>query len=356
MNKVQVQIVQHLKPGGIETLSLEFCQQPDVTVYLISLEGNKAESLAQWPRLKPFARRLFFLNKKPGWSASCIWKLTQLLRELQPQRVHTHHIGSMIYGGLAARLAGVPELIHTEHDAWHLESSKRRWLVRACLQFLRPTLVADAQAVAHRIAEFFPKRPCEVIENGINTEVFTIGSQQLARRALGLPQGVPMIGCAARLQPVKGHITLLKAMQKLPNHVHLALAGSGPLQDELQQFCRDHQLAHRVHFLGHIDQMPLFYQALDLFCLSSDHEGMPLSALEAQACGKHVVLTDVGGCRQCVGPDSGLLVPPRQPSALAEALGVMLGKSACTEPRRYVVQQRSVDVMLQRYQQLLSIQ
>jgi glycosyltransferase involved in cell wall biosynthesis len=353
MNKVQVQIVQHLKPGGIETLSLDFCQQTDVTVYIVSLEGNKKQSLAQWPRLKAYESRLFFLDKKPGWSLTCLYRLIRLLRRLRPSAVHTHHIGPMLYGGFAARLAGVPALVHTEHDAWHLNSGRHRQIVSACLTLLRPLLVADAQTVADRLRELYPKQHCEVIENGINTKVFNIGSQQLARRALDLPQQVPLIGCAARFHPVKGHQNLLNALLSLPPNVHLALAGSGELEVSLKAFCTQHGLQNRVHFLGHLDQMVLFYQALDLFCLSSEQEGMPLSALEAQACGKHVVLTDVGGCRQCIGPDSGVLVPPAQPEVLARGLAHMLSQPACTAPRSYVVQQRSLEVMLHRYQQLI---
>lgn len=353
MNKVQVQIVQHLKPGGIETLSLDFCQQPGVTVYIVSLEGSKKQSIKQWPRLQGYETRLYFLDKKPGWSLGCLYRLVKLLRRLKPAVVHTHHIGPMLYGGLAARLAGVPSLIHTEHDAWHLNSGKHRSIVSACLTLLRPLLVADAQTVADRLRELYPKQRCEVIENGINTHVFDIGSQQVARRALKLPQQVPLIGCAARLHPVKGHQHLLNALLNMPQNVHLALAGSGELESKLKAFCQKHGLAERVHFLGHLDQMALFYQALDLFCLSSEHEGMPLSALEAQACGKHVVLTDVGGCRQCIGPDSGMLVPPAQPELLARGLAQMLKEPACTAPRSYVVKQRSVEVMLQRYQQLI---
>lgn len=352
MKAVHVQIVQHLKPGGIETLSLEFLQQKDVTVYLVSLEGNKKSSLEQWPKLKEHQYRIYFLNKQPGWSLACLWRLYRLLRRLRADVVHTHHIGPMLYGGLAARLNGIKKLIHTEHDAWHLENARHRWIVSACLTWLRPILVADAAAVAQRICQLFPGQPCQVIENGVNTNTFAIGSREMARRHLKLPQEVLLIGCAARFHPVKGHQTLLAALRQLPANVHLALAGSGPLLENLQTYCKEHQLTPRVHFLGHLDDMKTFYQALDLFCLASDQEGMPLSALEAQACGKHVVLTDVGGCRQCIGPQSGLLVPAAQPAMLAKALAVMLTKTACTAPRSYVVAQHSVAVMLNRYLQL----
>lgn len=353
MKSIHVQIVQHLKPGGIETMCLDFCQQTDVRVFVISLEGTLEQSLRQWPRLEPFRQRLFFLNKQPGWSLTCLWRLIGLLRRLKPSVVHTHHIGPMIYGGAAARWCQVAQWVHTEHDAWHLNDRKHRFLVGRWFAWFKPILVADALAVSQRLISLYPKTPCHVIENGINTQQFTIGSQQLARRQLGLPSNTHIVGCAARLHPVKGHLTLIQALKLLPSNVHLALAGSGELLGTLQAFCAKQGLADRVHFLGHLDEMALFYQALDVFCLASDHEGMPLSALEAQACGKYVVLTDVGGCRQCVGPDCGLLVPPKKPDLLANALAKMLQQSACTEPRRYVVQKRSLLAMLQRYQQLL---
>ena len=355
MKNIQVQIVQHLRPGGIETLSLEFCQQTDSKVVLVSLEGTKKQALKDWPRLKPFADQLYFLNKGPGLSLCCVWRLMAVLRHVKPSVIHTHHIGPMLYGGLAARLSSRAALVHTEHDAWHLNLPRHKSIVGLCLALFRPKLVADAQAVAEQLVQQFPKYPCHVIENGINTRVFNMGSQQLARRELQLPQHVRLIGCAARLQPVKGHISLLKAMTLLPQQVHLALAGDGPLREQLVQFCRHHGLTDRVHFLGHIDEMPAFYQALDVFCLPSLQEGMPLSALEAQACGKPVVLTDVGGCSQCIGPGSGLLVPPADPQQLAKALLTMLNRPACTVSRTYVVQHRSVDAMLRRYENLAGV-
>lgn len=355
MKHVQVQIVQHLRPGGIETLSLEFCQQSNTKVVLISLEGTKKQALKDWPRLKPFADQLYFLNKKPGLSLRCLWRLMSVLRFLKPLVVHTHHIGPMLYGGLATRLSTKAALVHTEHDAWHLSIPRHKTIVGICLKLFRPKLVADAQAVASQLSKYFPSYPCHVIENGINTRLFDMGSQQAARRELELPQHVRLIGCAARLQPVKGHMTLLKAMTLLPQQVHLALAGDGPLREQLQQFCRHHGLSERVHFLGHLDAMPAFYQALDVFCLPSHQEGMPLSALEAQACGKPVVLTDVGGCSHCIGPGSGELVPPADPNLMAKALLSMLNRSASTVSRTYVVQHRSVDAMLRRYQQLAGV-
>lgn len=351
MKPVHIQIVQHLKPGGIETLSLEFCQQTDVIVYVISLEGEKEQAIKAWPRLAEFSPHLLFLNKAPGTSLRCVWTLVRLIRQLKAELVHTHHIGPLLYGGLAARLAGIRHL-HTEHDAWHLDLPRHSRITGFCLSWLHPIVVADADAVAMQFSQHFPDYPCQVIENGINTERFAIASQQVARRKFGLPHQVQLIGCAARLHPVKGHLTLLQALLHLPQQVHVTLAGTGEMADTLKQFCRTHQLNERVHFLGHVDQMPMFYQSLDIFCLSSLYEGMPLSALEAQSCGKHVVLTEVGGCKQCIGPDSGLLVPPNDPVQLAKALHTMLQRSASTAPRTYIVQQRSVAAMLHRYRTL----
>ena len=141
-----VQVVQHLSPGGIETMAIDFARVSPGgrPTYIVSLEGTKSEAIKAWSVLRPFSDRLIFLDKSPGWSPATLARLTRVLRKLKPQAVHTHHTGPMLYGGLAARLAGVPRLVHTEHDAWHLENRKRRVLVRALSAFLRPSIVADA--------------------------------------------------------------------------------------------------------------------------------------------------------------------------------------------------------------------
>ncbi|ARU55228.1 glycosyltransferase [Oleiphilus messinensis] len=353
---VHVQVVQHLAPGGIETMSLDLKQfaNAEVEVHIVSLEGSKAEMIARWPRLASISESLHFLEKPQGVAPKTVWRLFRLLLRLRASLVHTHHIGPLLYGGFAARLAGVQQIIHTEHDAWHLENNKHQRLMRHSVKLFRPTVVADAQLVARKLEEKVSCAAPRIIHNGINTQRFIPGDQRLARKALALPRDKWLVGCAARLQDVKGHDVLLDALFRLPRQVHVVLAGTGPAESALRQQVMDLNLSGRVHFLGHLDDMPSFYQALDVFCLASHHEGMPLSPLEAQACGAPVVLSDVGACSETVCPATGLLFPAGDSAALGRALERQRKQAPGISPRDFVVRARDVRRMIRNYQSLTS--
>ena len=354
MSKVIVQVVQHLRPGGIEAMALELQRHAatGLAVHVVSLEGERDAALAAWPRLGPCAALLHFMAKRPGVDPALAWRLRGLLRRLGTVAVHTHHVGPLLYGGLAARLAGVSRLVHTEHDAWHLADPSRRRLQAALVALLRPHLVADAALVRDTAEAALPGRRYDVIGNGIDTQRFTPGDRDAARRTLGLPRAVRLVGCAARLEAVKGHTHLLDAVARLPADVHLALAGEGSLADALADEARALGIDTRVHFLGNVETMPDFYRALDLFCLPSLREGLPLAPLEAQACGVPCVLTDVGGNREALWSLDGTLVPAADAAALAHALGMRLARTSNDDPRPFVVRQADVRGMARAYENL----
>ncbi|MFK0570318.1 glycosyltransferase [Endozoicomonas sp.] len=353
---VVAQIVQHLAPGGIETMALDLQRKADnpEAVHIISLEGTQSEAIDQWPRIQHL-ERIHFLNKPPGLSLCTIKRLYQLLRELKVDVIHTHHVGPLLYGGIAAKLAGCGHA-HTEHDAWHLNNRKRRWLVSACFHLLRPQVAADAELVAENIRKHIPLFTPSVILNGIDTNLFKPADQAVARQALNLPTGVPIIGCAARFTDVKCHDLLLHAFSKLPDTTQLALAGGGELEQALRALAKRLNIEQRVHFLGVIDDMPAFYHAIDIFCLASKKEGLPLSPLEAQSCQRVVVMTDVGGCREAVDPDSGLLINPGSTLELETALNKQLSSGINPEKqasaRSFVIENCNLERMINQYNNL----
>ena len=351
---VHLQVVQHLCPGGIETMALDLLRHAgrDESVFIVSLEGDHASAIEAWPVLRAVQDRLLFMNKQPGWRPGLIARLSRWMRAHNVVSVHTHHIGPLIYAGLAARLAGIDYRIHTEHDAWHLNDRKRRWLQRAILGLVRPTLVADALAVAASLRRHWPDLPIRTIHNGIDTERFTPGDHLAARARLALPQGVQLIGCSGRLEAVKGQGRLIDAMARLGNEIHLAIAGAGSCEQALRQQVSALGLESRVHFLGRVDDMPNFYRAIDLFCLPSLHEGMPLSPLEAQACGVPALVTDVGGCNEAICPVSGQLVTDASPEAMASAIRRALERALVVDPRQFVLEKRNVRLMTALYERL----
>ena len=208
---IVAQIVQHLAPGGIETMALDLQRKSDNprNAHIISLEGNHSDAVANWPRIEHL-ERIHFLDKQPGLSIATVTKLCQLLKKLNVDVIHSHHVGPLLYGGVAAKLTGCRH-VHTEHDAWHLNQQKRRWLVSACFHLLRPTVAADARLVADNIQQHIPLFTPAVILNGIDTETFKATNQAAARQALKLPTNAPIIGCAARFTEVKCHNQLIQA-------------------------------------------------------------------------------------------------------------------------------------------------
>lgn len=351
MTNPVIQIVQHLRPGGIECMVLDLAARSRRPTFIVSLEGGRDETLKAWPRLRPVADRLVFLGKTAGLSLSVISRLARLLRQMNASAVHTHHIGPLLYGGLAARLAGIRRVIHTEHDAWHLADPRRRRLERTLLFLVRPVLVADSAMVARSMREALGDRPMATIDNGIDTHRFRPAERAAARAALNLPQTVPIVGTAARLEPVKGVDLLIEAAAKIDG-IHVAVAGDGSQRSALEAQARASGIADRVHFLGRIDSMAAYYPALNRFCLSSRHEGLPLSLLEAQSCDIPAIVTPVGAMPDGVAPDNGKVAAGVSAEAVAEAIRRSLIAAPNVGPRSHVERHFSLDTMLSAYEEL----
>lgn len=342
-------IVQHLQPGGLETLVLEI-QAHDPECHIVSLEGAMDETVRNWPRLEKVKSKLHFLNKPAGIDLGTIKRLTRLIRDLAPAVVHTHHIGPLLYGGLAARFANCDTLVHTEHDAWHLEGAKRAQLMRWCTKILAPRVVADADAVAEQLLA-----RCGVasttIRNGIDTDKFNPSPKNDARAAFDLPMDWIVVGTAGRMEPVKNQALLLRAFAKLDQGlpIALALAGDGSCRKDLETLAEHLGISSKVHFLGLVDRMPEYLSALDLFVLPSDKEGYPLSLLEAQSCGTPVIATDVGGARDAVCNRTGRLIKAKDETALSAAIRGFLALGERRNPRHFVVRNGSLEAMIKNY-------
>jgi glycosyltransferase involved in cell wall biosynthesis len=350
---VVAHIVQHLRPGGIESLALEMlaAERGRARQIVISLDGTAEEAITAWPRLAPVADRLRFMEKRDGVSPAAPLRLAALLRREGVRVVQTHHVGPLLYGGLAARLAGA-RLVHVEHDAWHLDDAARARLVRRLVRLLRPRLAAVADGVAQK-AQATLGAPVAVVRNGVDLARFAPGAKTDARQALGLGDlgDAPLIVCAARLEPVKGVDVLIEAMAQAPRGAMLAIAGDGSQRGALEALAA-RCAPGRVRFLGRIDDTPTLFQAGDVGVLPSRAEGLPLSLLEAQAAGLPVIATAVGGVADALDPETGRLVRAEDPAALAAALRDALARPAAASPRAFVAARYGVTAMMDAYARL----
>ncbi len=350
----QIHVVQELAPGGIECLALGLCQQSKETISLVSLNGRSNELVADWSALLPVTERITGFSKRNGFQPSLIFKLVQFFRQTKPSAVVTHHIGPLLYAGIAARIAGVPIIAHIEHDAWQYNNIRRRNIGRLLQKFVRPRLAAVSSTVASGVSEGIGYTPT-VIANGADIHRFKPSDKEVARVALGLPVDARIIGCAGRLELVKGFDQLLEITPELPKDVLVVIFGTGSQADTLKKQAERLGIQDRVIFAGLSSKMHMVYPAFDVFCLPSRFEGLPLAALEAQACNIPVVGFDVGGVREAICPDSGDLVNAGNTVFLASALVHALEFPSAQVPRDFIIANFSFENTIRAYAELTRI-
>jgi glycosyltransferase involved in cell wall biosynthesis len=172
----------------------------------------------------------------------------------------------------------------------------------------------------------WPQRKMEVVHNAIDPAPFARPRDPALRRALADQR--PLVLVVARLDPQKGHRYLLAAAAEVPDAI-FALAGDGPERPVLEQLTDQLRIRDRIRFLGERSDVADLLAACDVFVLPSLYEGLPISVLEAMAAARPVIATAIGGTDEVViDGESGLLVPPAQPNAIASALRRLLDDPA----------------------------
>jgi glycosyltransferase involved in cell wall biosynthesis len=269
------------------------------------------------------------LGRRARWDVHHMVGLATLLRRERFDILHAHKFGSNVWGTLIGRACGVPVVIAHEHT-WSYEGNPlRAWLDGRVVGRLATRFVAVSQADAERMVsiEAVPREKILVIPAAAWWPRPASTSGDL-RAELGLGADTPLVAVAAVLRPQKALSVMLEShalvLARLPD-AHLVIAGAGECRAALEQLASQLGLDGHVHFLGHRDDVDSILQAADVAALSSDYEGTPVVIAEGMAARTPLVATAVGGVPDIVEDGrSGLLVPPRDPLALANALTRLL--------------------------------
>ena len=248
--------------------------------------------------------------------------LMTIIRRDRPEVLHSWMFHANIPTRIAGRILGVPLVVSSEHTLQ--QESRRRYFANRITGRLPHVHVCVSRAVAgfaRRRIRLPPDR-LVVIRNGIETDEFRpVEDRAAIRFRLGLPPNRLLIGSVAQLKAVKRVDVLLHAFARLERPVELALVGEGVERRGLEDLARRLGIADRVHFCGEQADPATWFHAFDVFASASDVEGLPVAILEAMAAGLPVVATRVGGTEEVVEDGvTGLLVQPRDPTALALAL------------------------------------
>lgn len=258
-----------------------------------------------------------------SFRADAAVRYARVLRSEGADVLHTHgHLAGNVLGRAAGRLAGTAVIAHM-----HIENAFRTDRLRALqvaldnatARLCARILVVSEATRAELVRQGYPSERMEVVYNGVPLE------RAEPRRVDGVPADAPVVVHVGRLAPVKGQRELLEALASVPG-LHAVLVGvdleaAGAYRAELERDAERLGVADRVVFAGYRDDVPALIAGADALVLPSWIEGLPLVVLEAMTQAKPVVATPVGGTGELVlDGETGLLVPPRDPQALARAL------------------------------------
>ena len=261
--------------------------------------------------------------------AIAVGALAAHLATVRPDVLHNHMYRAELVGTRAAIGLGEvghrrPYVVSTVHSS-RVRSAEDREQLRRLTPHI-DQLIAVSRSIERKIVhEGRDTTAVRMIYNGVDLERYDHQEPccTLAEE-YGMEPGSQIVGVVARLEPEKGHPTLLEAwpavLREVPD-AYLLIVGEGGRREELERQARDLRIAHRVVFTGRRDDVPAVTAALDVAVLPSYREAQGLTILEAMALSRPVVASNVGGIPEMIEDGvTGLLVQPRDPAALAAAI------------------------------------
>ena len=293
--------------------------------------------------------------------ALTVWELRRIIRSWQPDAVFAHGFSDHIWGRQAAVAEGVPRIFHVEHNSRERYTPQRLRQALALAPFTQASIGVSEGVRQALIERGFPPERCIAILNGIALEKFPdslLPAHWQDRE--------PAILMAARFGRQKDHATLLRALallkaQGLQPRLYLAGAGSTRLRKQMERLAHTLGLHEQVVFLGNVSNLPERLARVQICVLASHWEGLGLSMMEGMAAGCACIGSKVVGLQEVIQHQTdGLLVPPADPGALAQALAQFLTQpdhatQLGAQARATALAHYGREQMAQRYQALLDI-
>jgi teichuronic acid biosynthesis glycosyltransferase TuaC len=326
-------------------IAREFQQVADVTVYYcragyfgagyfgVHQPAPTQSDVQGIPVYNVYFPRIRLLSR-PLNGRNCADRLTPLLQEHRPDAILAFYLYPQGYAGvLAARRLNIPAiLVALGSDVRQILDPITGFLTRRAVRRADSILAVSEDLRRRVIAMGVPPDRVHTVMNGRNSSLFHLRSRSAAREELQIPAGVELVVFVGRLVSVKRLGDLLSAARILAaTHPSLQIVciGDGPCLAKLTRTVRRKGLTEVVRLIGAKSppQIAKWLAACNVFCLPSESEGSPNVILEALACGRPVVATDVGGIPSLVDSQCGILIKPKAPAALAQALDAALSRT-----------------------------
>jgi glycosyltransferase involved in cell wall biosynthesis len=329
-------VIVQMKMGGSEHLVWDLIRNLDRTRFTPHLAWFYEEKpLRQFSELNV---PLFYVPKVKRFDFATMRQLGKIIRENKIDVVNAHHFLSLVYSFYGCKLENRIGLIYTEHSVWEIQaiSAKWRFMGRVLLRFTDASVGISDKVKAALAATFnLKKHKTFSIPNGVDCHRLKAPKDKdFFKIKYGLAPDDIVLGMVANLKKNKNHIFLLKVFRKLRKQNHrlkLLIIGQAfendpeGSEDEIRRFIIASRLEDDVLLLGARTDIPELLKALDIFCLTSYREGLPISVIEAMASGLPVVGTNVEGIKDViVHGKNGFLVELNNQEKLAEALQTLI--------------------------------
>ncbi|HXW07190.1 MAG TPA: glycosyltransferase [Vicinamibacterales bacterium] len=293
------------------------------------------------------------------------WRLSRLVKQLGPDIVHAHDPHAVAMAALALSMSTQltkPPLVASRRVDFRLRGTAlSRWKYRQVDCF-----ICASEAIRQLLLkDGVPPARAVTVHEGIDLGRVEAAPPAKLHEELWLPHHAPLVGNVAALVPHKGQRHLIDAAAQVVRRVpdaRFVIAGEGELRTSLERQIREHHLEKHVLLAGFRPDVLSVHKAFDVFVMSSVTEGLGTSLLDAMACGKPIVATRTGGIPEVVvDGETGLLVPPRDAGAMADAIVTMLtdgelrgrmGRAGLTRARRRFTAERMVQSTLRIYQRV----
>ena len=356
--------VLHFVTGGFSgatQVAVDLCEAAQRTPGMEVLLVLRRKRSTRMDRVEALRARGLEVRVVSNWlHALTVWELRRIIRAWRPDVVFAHGFSDHIWGRQAAVAEGVPRIFHVEHNARERYTRRRLRQALALAPHTQASIGVSEGVRTSLIERGFAPAQCLAIPNGITLERFP--ESLLPPR---WQDREPTILMVSRFARQKDHATLIHALALLRDRgltpaLHLAGAGSERLLRQARVLAERLGLNAQVRFLGNVSNLPERLAATQVFVLSTRWEGMPLALVEAMAAGCACVATDVVGVREVIDQGrTGLLVPPGDATALADALQQVLLDPAMAArlgaaARAQALKAHGHELMWQRYRALLT--
>ncbi|MHA1629820.1 MAG: glycosyltransferase family 4 protein [Candidatus Heimdallarchaeota archaeon] len=329
-------VMMYVQMGGIERLVYNLSRNLDTTIFNPSIAWFVGDEVCK--EFVDLNIPLFYVPKEKRVDFSTMRQLENIIKENNIHIVNAHGFLNMVYSFYGCKIKNQRKLVYTVHSGWEIQQTSWKWRIvgRFLVKFI-DSLICVNHSFLKSLEKTFKVNPSKniAIPNGVVlSNLYNKETCQFLKTKLNILPNDIVIGNIANLKKVKNHIMLLKGFNNIVknhNHVKLLVIGQGFENDsentekEIVNFIKENGLQNNVLLLGYRSDISELLNIMDIFCLTSVKEGLPLSLIEAMAAGLPLVGTNVEGIRDVIiHNENGFLIDLNDIKGLEKAIHVLL--------------------------------